>query len=696
MPANSERSRPVRIAVDIGGTFTDLQVFDARTGMVHAWKTPSTPDDPSIGLMTAVREAAERFGFILPDVGLLLHGTTIATNAVLERRLARGVLLTTAGFEDVLEINRHVRRDIYGLAPDPFPTLSPRDRRLGVAERMRADGTAERPLDETGFPPLLARIEALEAECIAVTLLNSYANPAHERRIAALLAAARPELPVSLSCEISPEIREYERTSTTVLNALLVPVVKAYLDRLERRLGEGGFHPLVFLVQSNGGVCSLRTATEQPARLLLSGPSGGALAAGRLAQLLSKPNLVAVDMGGTSFDVSVVQDGRVSAVTQGEIDRLPVRLPMVEMRTIGAGGGSIASVDAGRRLTVGPRSAGAKPGPVAYARGGTEPTVTDANLAIGRLDPDHFLGGMMRLDMPAARTAIEAKVGIPLGLPLERAAEGVLIVTNANLGAAIRLSLFEKGLDPRDFALLSFGGAGGLHATDVATEIGIAEVIFPHEPATLSAHGILFSDLVQDIARSRVTRAEPAALPAIAEVVSALRTEADTRLAHDGIPPADRLIEIAADMRYVGQAFELLIPWGGIAMPDTVALEQLVAAFHATHRQRFSYANLDDPVEIVTLRASARGHLPSPRIGEPRTVPRPARKGMRRVFEKGAWRDLPVWDRDALTSTDRITGPALVEEPFATHWIGRGWTASPGPAGALIASRARGAEQEAT
>jgi N-methylhydantoinase A/oxoprolinase/acetone carboxylase beta subunit len=682
-------TRPVRIAVDIGGTFTDLQILDARQGRVAAWKTPTTPADPSEGLLRGVREAADRFGFALAEVGLLMHGTTIATNAVLERRLARGVLLTTAGFEDVLEITRHVRRDIYGLAPDPFPCLIERDRRFGVPERMRADGSVETPLGD--LAPVLARLRAAEPEAVAIGLLHAYANPALERALRAAVEAALPGVPVCLSSDISPEIREYERLSTTVLNALLMPVVRRYLDRLEARLGEGGFRPRVFLVQSNGGMCSLRTAAEQPARLLLSGPSGGALAAGRLAHLLSRPNLVAVDMGGTSFDVSVVQDGRISVVTQGEIDRLPVRLPMVEMRTIGAGGGSIASVDAGGRLTVGPRSAGAQPGPVAYGRGGTEPTVTDAHLALGRLDPDYFLGGMMRLDMAATRAAIEARIGLPLGLPLERAAEGVLTVTNANLGAAIRLSLFEKGLDPRDFALLSFGGAGGLHATDVATEVGIAEVVFPREPGTLSAYGILFSDLVQDIARSRVTRAEPAALPAIAEAVAALRAEADGRLARDGIAPAERRIEIAADMRYVGQAFELLVPWGEMAMPDAAALERLVAAFHAMHRQRFSYANPGEPVEIVTLRAIATGRLPKPEVGAPPPAARPARKGTRRVFEGGAWRDLPVWDREALSPADRIEGPALVEEPFATHWIGRGWTAALGPAGALVATRPRDA-----
>jgi N-methylhydantoinase A/oxoprolinase/acetone carboxylase beta subunit len=679
--------RPVRVAVDIGGTFTDLQIFDARTAQVHAWKTPTTPADPSIGLMRGLAEAAARFGFTLAEIGLLLHGTTIATNAVLERRLAKGVLLTTAGFEDVLEINRHVRRDIYGLAPDPLPTLIPRDRRFGIRERMRADGTPEIPFSDAALQGVIDRIMALGAEAIAVTLLNSHANPAHERQVAARLATALPGVPISISADVSPEIREYERSSTTVLNALLVPIVRAYLERLERRIGEDGFDPAIFLVQSNGGVCSLRMAAEQPARLLLSGPSGGVLAAGRIAGLIGRQDLVAVDMGGTSFDVSVIRSGRGSIITQGEIDRLPVRLPMVEMRTIGAGGGSIAAVDAGGRLTVGPRSAGATPGPVAYGRGGSEPTVTDTNLALGRIDPDYFLGGTMQLDMPAARAAISGRVGDPLGLGLEAAAEGILAVTNAGLGAAIRLSLFEKGLDPRDFALLSFGGAGGLHATDVAAELGIREVVFPRDPGTLSAYGILFADLAQDIARSRLLRAEAAQLPAIAATVAALNAEADARLARDGIATADRRTEIGVDMRYHGQAFELLIPWGEIAAPDEASLARLVTAFHATHRERFSYANPDDPVEIVTLRATAIGRLQKPEPGAIAPAARPARKGTRRAHEGGAWRDLPVWDRDALTADSVIEGPAIVEEAFATHWIGRGWQARLGPAGALIATR---------
>ncbi len=676
--------RPIRIAVDIGGTFTDLQVLDARTGSVHAWKTPTTPHDPSEGLMRGVREAAGRFGFGLGEVGLLLHGTTIATNAVLERKLGRGVLLTTEGFEDVLEITRHYRRELYALDPDPPPVLIPRDRRFGVPERIRADGSIERALNPATIPSLIERIG--DAECVAICLLHAYANPAHEQALRDALLAAKPGLAVSLSSEISPEIREYERTSTTVLNAVLMPVVQAYLHRLQARLGEDGFTPTVFLVQSNGGACTLQRAAEQPARLLLSGPSGGALAAERLARLLDRANLVAVDMGGTSYDVSVVQAGRVATVTQGEVDRLPVRLPMVEMRTIGAGGGSIAAVGAGGRLTVGPRSAGSKPGPVAYGRGGTEPTVTDANLALGRLDPDYFLGGAMTLDMAATRRAIASHVAEPLGLGAEAAAEGMLRVTDNALGAAVRLSLFEKGLDPRDFTLLSFGGAGGLHATAVADEVGIGEVVFPRDPGTLSAGGILFGDLVQDFSRSRLIAATTENLGAIQDTLAALRADALARL-DDDAAVEQRTLLVAADMRYHGQAFELLIPWGETERPDEADLAALLADFHDAHRRRFSFADPGGPVEIVTLRLSAVGRLQRTDIAEPEPADRPASKGTRRAWEGGAWHDAPVWDREALRAGDVIHGPALVEEAFATHWIGSGWRAALGAGGALVARR---------
>jgi N-methylhydantoinase A len=680
----SAETRTIRIGVDIGGTFTDLQILDEASGISHSLKTPTTPGDPSIGLMTGLTEAARRFGFRLDQIGFLLHGTTIATNAVLERRLPRGVLVTTAGFEDVLEIGRHNRRDVYGLRPKPPPTLIPRDRRLGIAERIAADGRIELALAESEIARIVERLDTISAETVAIVLLNAFVDPVHERLLRDGILALRPDLPVTISSEISPEIREYERSSTTVLNALLMPVVRSYLVRLEARLREQDFAPRLLLVQSNGGVCSADLAGEQPVRLLLSGPSGGALAALRLAQDLKLPRLVGIDMGGTSFDVSVVQDGRVSLVTQGEVDHLPVRLPMIEIRTIGAGGGSIALVDAGGRLTVGPRSAGALPGPVCYGHGGSEPTVTDANLALGRLDPQYFLGGAMALDLEGARRAIAERIAAPLGLAPEEAAEGILTVTNTSLAAAIRLSLFEKGLDPREFALLSFGGAGGLHAAAVAEELGIATVVFPRDASTFSAYGILHSDIVHDVSRSRIIAALPDNVPEIAEICRELRAQGVSRLADDGLAPRDCSLLLAVDMRYHGQAFELLVPWGDVAV-SADSLQMLLERFHALHEQRFSYANPGDPVEIVTLRLTATGRLAQPRETPASEACRQRGAQLRPIYLDGAWREAAVHHRDALP--DRIAGPALIEEPYTTILLPAGWTADIEPGGNLIARR---------
>jgi N-methylhydantoinase A len=674
----------IRIGVDIGGTFTDLQILNEASGALYSLKTPTTPDDPSIGLMTGLAEAAKRFGFHLDEIGFLLHGTTIATNAVLERKLPRGALVTTAGFEDVIEIGRHNRRDVYGLRPSPPPVLIPRDRRIGIAERVTASGAIEQALDDAAIVSLVERLVALEAETVAIALINAFVNPAHERRLRGAIAAALPDLPVAISSEISPEIREYERSSTTVLNALLMPVVRSYLRRLSERLLQADFAPRLLLVQSNGGVCSAEIAGEQPVRLLLSGPSGGALAALRTAEALAMPELVGIDMGGTSFDVSVVQGGRISLITQGEIDRLPVRLPMVEIRTIGAGGGSIAAVDAGLRLTVGPRSAGAKPGPVCYGHGGVEPTVTDANLVLGRLDPDYFLGGAMALDLEAARDAIAARIAAPLNLSLEAAAAGLLTVTNTSLAAAIRLSLFEKGLDPREFALLSFGGAGGLHAVAVAEELGITSIVFPRDAGTFSAYGILHSDIVHDFAQSRILPAAPESLGEITAICAGLRAQGMRQCERDGIAAGDRVFALAVDMRYRGQAFELLVPWGDVAV-DAASLGDLLARFHALHAQRFSYANPGEAVEIVTLRLTVTGRLAQPR-GRAEVAPTKAKIAQHRAaFLDGAWRDVPVHHRDALAAT--ITGPALIEEPYTTVLLGAGWNATIESGGNLVARR---------
>jgi N-methylhydantoinase A/oxoprolinase/acetone carboxylase beta subunit len=683
--------RHIRIGVDIGGTFTDLQIADARNGRISAHKLPTTPADPSIGLMDGIRAACERFGFTLEDVGYVLHGTTIATNAVLERKLARGALVTTAGFEDVLEIGRHARRDIYAVHPQPTPALIPRDRRLGLVERMTARGTAEIVPTETDIAAIVERVRALDVETVAIAFLHAYRNGAHEIRLADAIRATLPHLTISLSSKVSPEIREYERTSTTVLNALLQPVVRGYIQRLRARMAEARFAPTLLLVQSNGGVCSPETAADEPVRLLLSGPSGGAMAALGLARDLAMPNLVGVDMGGTSYDVAVVKEGAVEIVTQGEIDRLPVRVPMVEIRTIGAGGGSIAQVDVAGRLSVGPQSAGARPGPVCYGRGGTEPTVTDANLILGRLDPAFFLGGTMPLDLDAARRALTDRIGTPLGRDAEGAAAGILRLTDTALAAAIRVSLFEKGLDPRDFTLLSFGGAGSVHACAVAEELGIRRIVFPVDASTLSARGILQADIEHAFARVDVrpfTREAFAPFEAHAHDLSAIGTK---RLDADAIPPSDRAFVFAVDLRYRGQAFELTVPWGD-APVRSAQVAAVAERFHALHQQRFSYADRAAPVEIVALRLTAIGHLPKQTPAKLTASGGAAvAVGHRRVFNGNeGFVDAEVHRRDRLNEATQITGPAIIEEDYTTVWLAASWSLVRSAGGHLIATRIEG------
>ncbi|NKC34137.1 hydantoinase/oxoprolinase family protein [Falsiroseomonas selenitidurans] len=679
-------SREIRVAVDIGGTFTDLEIFDSATQAVHQHKSPSTPADPSIGLLRGLRDAAARFGFAVEEVRLLLHGTTIATNAVLERKLPRGAVLTTAGFEDLLQIGRHGRRDIYALTADPPPPLVPRNLCLGVTERLRADGSVAIPLDEASLRVAASRLREAGVQAVAVCLLHAYANPAHERRVGALLAELLPGVAVSLSADISPELREYERLSTTVLNALLVPIVAGYMRRLEASAAAAALTARLYLVQSNGGVSGTAKAGREPARLLLSGPSGGAAAARRLSATLGLPNLVAIDMGGTSFDVSVVHGGQIAMVTEGEVDGLPVRLPMVEMRTIGAGGGSIAWVDAGGRLRIGPHSAGADPGPACYGRGGTALTVTDANLLLGRLDAANFLGGAMRLDLAAAAAAA-ARLAAPLGLGAEAAAEGVIAITNATLAGAIRLSLFEKGLDPADFALLSFGGAGGVHACEVAAELGIGRVVFPPHASTLSAWGILWSDITHDLSATQIMALADAG-PALAEAAARLAAEAAALLDEDGVAPAQRRLEWSADCRYAGQAFELSVP---LAAADfsAIGLATVAEGFHALHRQRFAHDDRGVPVEIVSLRLTARGLLPRPEGEAVEPAAAPAAAGSRALLIEGTMRPAAILSRGAVPAAPALPGPAVIEEAYTSTYIPPGWAVAAHPSGALIAEPIR-------
>lgn len=674
----------IRIAVDIGGTFTDIEIMDVASGAIHQIKTPSTPKDPSIGLLTGIREASRNFGFALPAVRHLLHGTTIATNAVLERKLPVGAIVTTAGFEDVMQIGRHGRTDVYAITLAQPEPLVPRRLCVGVRERVGADGRILTPLDEESVRGVAAALKRAGVKSVAVCLLHAYANPAHERRIGEILATLLPGVAISLSSDISPEIREYERMSTTALNALLMPIVKSYTDRLETCLEEEVPQTQVYLVQSNGGVSGLAKAGREPARLLLSGPSGGAAAAKRLSARLDEPNLVAVDMGGTSFDVSVVHEGEISMVNEGEVDGLPVRLPMIEMRTIGAGGGSIAWVDEGKRLRIGPHSAGADPGPACYGKGGTRMTVTDANLLLGRLDGSSFMGGAMPLDKDASRRAAQ-EVATSLGLTVDQTAAGVIEVTNSALATAIRLSLFEKGLDPEDFALLSFGGAGGVHACEVADELGVRRVIVPAHASTLSAWGILWSDIAHDLSATQIGVLADLA-PRLDETAARLVAEAKVLLTEDGVPQEAQRFAWALDLRYAGQAFDLRVPLESADFsPQGVAVA--IAAFHALHRQRFSYDEPDVPVEMVALRLTASGTLEKPipvhaTVNSTASVPR-----TRPVLVHGSAMAVPVWSRDAI-GAEPIMGPAVVEEPYTSIYVPAGWQIAAHPTGALIADRA--------
>lgn len=689
----AEPSRPIRVAVDIGGTFTDIEIHDARTRQTHAHKTPSTPDDPSRGLATGLQEAGQLFGFTLADIGLLLHGTTIATNAVLERKLPKGAMLTTAGFEDVLEIARHMRKELYGLIAEPRALLIPRQRRFGIAERVRYDGAVETPLDEAAVSELAKRLVDDGVEALAIGFLNAYANPDHERRALEIAEAAAPGLAVSASHEASPEIREFERFSTTALNALLKPVVSRYLEQVEGRLAAIGVTAPLYLVQSNGGVAKPAEAARLPAKLLLSGPAGGAMAMAALAARHDIKNLVGIDMGGTSADISVVNDGAIGQTPEGEIDGLPVRLPMIEIRTIGAGGGSLARVEAGG-LRVGPESAGAMPGPVSYKRGGTQPAVTDANVALARIDAAAFLGGAMPLDDVGAINAIAEHIGTPLGLAAEPAAAGVLEVADAHMGDAIRLSLFEKGADPTDFALAPFGGAAGLHAAAIADSLDMRRIIFPANASTLSARGILAADLRHDLARSRRLRAntggEDEAVVALTEMAVDLRTQAEAALSRDGVDEAARGYEFSADMRYRGQAYELVIPWGDVS-PSAATLAELVQRFHIEHAARFAHSDEADVVEIATLRLAAIGRMPAPEHAEivvsSDELTAPVSTGQRRVWLDDAWVDAAIYQRDGVQPGASLSGPAIIEEAFTTLVLPARWTVTMTPQGDLIAEK---------
>lgn len=675
-----------RLGVDVGGTFTDLALLDEATGRLTVGKVPSVPADPSLAILGGLRRILADAGVPPGAVGFLAHGTTVATNTLLQRKGARTGLITTRGFRDLLEIARQRRPSLYDLhLPKPAP-LIPRERRLEVPERVLADGRVRIPLDLAAVDRALEALAGAGVEALAVTFLYSFLHPAHERAVAARARARLPGVFVTASHEVLPELREYERLATTVANAYLGPVVAGYLQAFRRRVAELGIPVCPAINQSNGGTISLDEAARFPVRTVLSGPAAGVAGAAWLAAQAGTPSVVTLDMGGTSTDVCLVRQGRATFTAEREIAGVPLRVPALDIHTIAAGGGSVAWRDSAGALLVGPESAGADPGPACYARGGQRPTVTDADLVLGRLGPRGLLGGRMPLDVEGAREAI-AKLAAELDLPLEETARGVVRVADAGMSRALRLVTVQRGVDPTGLALLAFGGAGPLHAGALARELGIPTILVPPAPGILCALGLLVEDRRLDLVRTRVGRLDGRLLAELEEGFRDLETEATAWLDREGVPPGRRVLQRQLDLRYEGQNYELTVEVD--AGTDAPALERLRRRFFALHEEAYGFAATDEPVQVVNLRLVARGLTHPPVL--PRAEPGPPDPGEALVecrpvdlADAGGLRQCPVYDRARLRPGHRVRGPAVIEQFDSTTLVLPGQTASVDALGILV------------
>jgi N-methylhydantoinase A len=649
-----------RIGVDIGGTFTDLLVADGGA-QARVYKSPTTPEDPSIGFFRGLERAARDRGLsladFLPEVDSIVHGTTITTNAVLTGDGATTGFVTTKGFRDVLNMRRGLKERQFDKYPPPAPVV-PRHRIQVVEERITKTGEVLVALNEDDARSAARALRAEDVEAVAVSCLWSFRNPAHEERIGEILQEELPDAYVSLSTEVLPQIRVYERHSTTALNAYVGPVLKRYLARLEEALAESGFTGTLLIMQSNGGVMSPQLAQRFASNTLLSGPAGGPLAGVFYASTHGLRNAITIDMGGTSFDVALVRDGTPTVTTEGQIGGHRVASPILDIHTIGAGGGSIAWIDTGGLLAVGPKSAGADPGPACYGRGGEEPTVTDADLLLGYLDPDFFHGGELRLDVEAARRAIR-RLAEPLEMAETEVANGIFEIVNANMAAALSVVSVQRGQDPREYMLVVAGGAGPIHAAAIARELEIPLILVPRESSVFCAAGMLISDLKHDYVRTYARDLDAVDEAEVDRLYADMAATAVETLAGEGVA-RDR-VELAhsADLRYIGQFNEVEVPREG----DTVA------AFHGRHDALYGYSMPGAPVELINLRVSARGTTDKPRFegsgyaGEDASA---ALKDRRRAYFDGEYAEVAVYDGLRLRHGNVVNGPAIVEQPTTT------------------------------
>ena len=673
----------LKIGIDVGGTFTDLVAVD-DTGHSTLAKVASTPQDPSIGVMAGIDRLAELLSLsrpaLLSQTERIVHGTTVATNALLEHKGAKVGLLTTEGHRDVIEMREGLKDDRYNLRMPPPVQLVPRALRFGITERMRADGTIETPLDRNSLDKAIAELQRAKVEAVAVCYLHAYRDPRHERATAAVLAEAMPDAYVSLSSDVFPQIKEFDRVSTTVVNAYVGPALSRYLRRLEQRLIEAGFQGPILIIQSHGGVAPIAESARLAAGGVLSGPAGGVAGSRYATQLLASDNLIPFDMGGTSTDICLIVEGEAALTSGRGIGGHRLALNSLDIVSLGAGGGSIGRVDAGGILHVGPQSAGAVPGPACYGRGGSEPTVTDANLVLGYLDPAHFLGGAAALDAAAAAAVLD-RLAAALKVNRVTAAEGVHRVVNTNMAEGIRLVSVRRGVDPRRFALLSFGGAAGLHVTDVARQLDLTRVVVPRVAAVLSAWGMLATDLRFEVSRTHIGDTARLDGGGVKRLFAEMEQEGLARLraSFDGPVRVQRSVE----MRYGEQIFEITVPLDGIDWNADDPLPQFVERFHNRHEELYTYALREQDAVLVNARAAVIGVLPG--VPDEPTLPEsPAAepRDERRIWLRD-WITVPVFDLEALAPGQSIEGPAIVESAMTTVLLRPGNRASVTPHGWL-------------
>ena len=677
-----------RIAVDIGGTFTDVVVMDNRSGKILTGKVPSTPHDLSVGILNGVQRLVSDLSD-LADRAFFVHGTTAGLNSFLERKGAQVALITTVGFRDVYEIGRASRTDMYDLFYRKPTPLVRRRHVYELQERMLYDGSILTPLTDACLAEVVEQIAAGAYDSVAVCLLHAYVNPEHELQVAGALRRRLPHVSISLSHQVVREWREYERTSTTVLNAYVAPTIERYLARLESKTAEAGWQQGLHIMQSNGGIMTAAAARQHPIQSLFSGPVGGTMGGAGLREQLNNDHLLCVDMGGTSFDVSLVINGQPDVTSETYLEGFPVLMPIVNIHTIGAGGGSIAWLETGG-LRVGPHSAGAEPGPACYGRGGTEPTVTDANVVLGRIDPATFLGGEMRLDAAAARQAMTGLAG-SLGLTVEALAEGIIDIVNAKMANAIRTITVERGIDPRQFSLIAFGGAGPVHAVFLAQELSIPQVVIPFSPGTFSAWGMLQTDVRHDLGRSFYRSLAGVTAAEIEAVYRELEADGSEILRSEQVGPDAMIFRRTADMRYVGQEYFVNIPLAETVTEASHAA--LSERFHAAYQARYGHSNPEEAVEFVNLRVSAVGRLArqtltAQKLGDSHSLQTPQQRQV--IFGREAL-DAAVYQRDELKPGQQFYGPAIVEEASCSTVIPPTFQAVVDGYGNILISRSKNA-----